>query len=110
MSILQVCGEHLIDNSENLVEVQNVKDADGVIVTTATGSATIKDSDDVDVPGAGSPITLTHVGATPGTYRGTITDAAAWALGDRITIKATLTDAGVDRVWTGTFIVVERGT
>lgn len=60
-------------DSDVVLELQALTDAvTGAAITTATVTARVTDEAGADLAGATWPITLAHVGATPGTYRGLI--------------------------------------
>lgn len=60
-------------DSDVVLELQALTDAvTGAAITTATVTARLTDEAGADIGGATWPITLAHVGATPGTYRGLI--------------------------------------
>jgi hypothetical protein len=94
-------------NSDNVVEVQSLTDAvTSTLITTASVTVTLKDSDGVEVTGETWPLTLNHQGS--GTYRGTISDTVMGNLSSGDTATATFTaddGAGKYREWCESIIV-----
>lgn len=94
----------LYSGSHNLIELRALTDqATSAAITTATVTATVYGPDGVAVSGHAWPITLSHVSA--GTYRGTVTSAAAIQPGIIYTVKitaSTATSPSTVRIFTDT--------
>jgi hypothetical protein len=97
-------------NTDMVLAVENFTDSvSGALITGATVTADVFDSDDMLVTGAGSPITLVEVVGAVGLYRGTIPDTASIVVEDTGTIVITADGgAGLAGEWTLTWVAVLR--
>ncbi len=72
--------------NDNLLELQNLTKAiDGTAETGAAVSVTLRDSAGEPVAGSLWPVALSHVGATPGTYRALLGPGIAVTSGSHYT-------------------------
>lgn len=80
-------------DSDVVIELKDLTDTvTGAAITTATVTARLTDEAGADLGGTSWPITLAHVGATPGTYRGVIPYTVSLGTG-RVFVDVTA-DAG----------------
>jgi len=85
-------------SNDNLLSVENLKNAaTGVYVNDATVTATLKNSNGVNVTGQSWPLTLAFVSSSNGVYRGTLEDGLSLAEGEVYTAEITA-DAGSDQI------------
>jgi len=94
--------------SDMVIEVSNLRNTvTDALVTGATVTADVLDSDGNDVTGAGNPISFSEVAGYNGLYRGSIPDTASLSLGDVGTLVVTAdAGAGLLRTWTIEYKVV----
>lgn len=78
----------IFDQNDNLLEVIDLKNVvTDTFVNTATVTATLVDSEGVDVVGESWPITLAYVAASDGLYQAILKDTLTLAPGDLYTAK-----------------------
>lgn len=107
--------ERIVVESTNRILVDRLE-IDGVLVTDAADApntivATVLDATEAEVPDSGSPISLEAVVGVAGSYVGTIEHEADLAVGDKVTVKLTVTldDLGVGVIYTECRVVRGSG-
>lgn len=82
-------------NSDSLLEVKSLKDADGNLITGATVQATVYEDDRAtEVGGQAWPLSLTDNGS--GNYSAVLEDTMTLVLGRRYWIKVVIESGGAD--------------
>lgn len=87
-------AESLWIGNDMELRLHGFKDSDDVYVNDATVTATVKDSDGVDVPGAVG-IVLSYVSGSNGNYEGVLPDTVALVAGSKYMIHYTGTRGGL---------------
>ncbi len=88
-----------VSNSTVLELVDLAEAISGEVQTTATVTVTLKDSAGASVTGASWPVTMTHVGASPGTYRALLDAAIEVTAGERYVAGIHAEAGGVVAHW-----------
>lgn len=98
--------DNLYLNSDNTVEVRNLKNnVTDTIITTATVTVTVVDSDGVDIAGVTWPISLPHI--ADGLYRGNLPDTLVLERNQRVYATYVADDGpGFHREWCVVYKVV----
>jgi len=83
--------------NDNMLELNGLKDEiTEEFVNDADVTASVKDSENVEVTGQTWPLTLDYITASDGIYRGVLEAALDVAVGDKLTVEVTV-DGGVGR-------------
>lgn len=96
----------LYDGNDMVVEVADLKDQDGVTVTSATVEATLLDGE-TEVAGQTWPLTLTADGS--GNYSGIIDSAVEVTVGKRYTLHIEAVIGNTEGAWDEYVVVRRRG-
>lgn len=100
----------LYANNDHVIELQDLRDVDGTLITAATVTAILYEPDGVtEVAGVTWPITLDYTGAR-GTYRGEIPAGADVIPGGRYKLHISAVYGGKQYAVTRTVRVEERYT
>lgn len=84
-------------DSDSLIEVDKLTDAsDDTFLNAATITGTLKDNDEVDVPGA-ETIAFVYVAASDGKYQGTIVQSVTLVKDAKYWLELTTNSGSLDR-------------
>jgi hypothetical protein len=93
-------SDTLYVGNSNLIELTNLKDnQDGSLISDATVTVTLKDSEGVSVTGGSWPVTLAAVVGTPGAYQATLGSGLSLTAGEKYVAEITVTKSGATGFW-----------